>query len=143
MAKVPALLSLKRIPLTCYSLQVSMDNFGIIYDIMNNAEQRYTTIGESLADAQAGIMFGWQCYTYKRKPFLFFDKNSGQAMVFKLDPDSLIDAMSLSGADIFNPGDKGKPMKNWVVVPLQHHLLWEELALKAFENIMNELAYGK
>lgn len=110
---------------------------------MNTAENLYKTICENLEDTQASNMFGWKCYTYKRKPFLFFDKKSRQAIVFKLDRDSLMDVMSLPGADVFNPGDKGKPMKNWVVVPFRHYQLWKELALKAYENILNEVAHGK
>lgn len=110
---------------------------------MNKSEQLYIEIGKSITDARAGNMFGWKCFKYEKKPFLFFDKNSEQAMVFKLDKDSLIDVLDLQGAEVFNPGDKGKPMKNWALVPVKHSNLWKELALKACQNIIKEVKNGK
>ncbi|HET8860966.1 hypothetical protein [Marivirga sp.] len=110
---------------------------------MNEAEQLYTEIGESMEDVKSGNMFGWKSFTYKRKPFLFFDKNSEQAVVFKVETDKLISTLDLAGTEIFNPGDKGKPMKNWVVVPIKHNYLWKDLALSAYENIIREVNHGK
>lgn len=110
---------------------------------MNKAAELYTEIGSSIVDAKASNMFGWKCFKYQNKPFLFFDKNSEQAMVFKLPKDQLIDALDLQGAEIFNPGDKGKPMKNWAVVPFKHSKLWKEFALAAYENIVTEIKNGK
>jgi hypothetical protein len=110
---------------------------------MNKAEQLYVEIGESIAGAKTGNMFGWKCFKYQNKPFLFFDKNSHEAMVFKLDKDAVPDALRLEGAATFNPGNKGAPMKNWAVVPFRHRSLWKELALKAFEEICNEVKNGK
>lgn len=110
---------------------------------MAEVESLFSEIGNSIPGAKRGNMFGWQCFKYQKKPFVFFDKNSEQAIVFKLDQNSLMDALDLEGAEIFNPGEKGKPMKNWAVVPVTHSHLWQELAWKAFENIVKEVNHGK
>ena len=110
---------------------------------MNNAKNLYYEIGESISDAKVGNMFGWECFKYQNKPFIYFDKNSEQAIVFKLDKDSLTDALGLQGAEIFNPGDKGKPMKNWAVIPFIHSNRWKELSLKSYQNIVKEVKNGK
>lgn len=110
--------------------------------MMPTAEELYLEIGASTGNAKAGNMFGWRCFKYRNKPFLFFDEHSQQAMVFKLGPDSLAAALSLPGAGVFNPGGKGKPMKNWAVVPVAHSPLWRELALQAYQHIVQEVQDG-
>jgi hypothetical protein len=110
---------------------------------MNKAEQLYTEIGESIKDAKAGNMFGWKCFKIGKKPFLFFDKNSENAMVFKLGKKGINDALSLRGCEIFNPGDKGKPMNNWATVPYEYKEYWKAFALKSYELILRELKNAK
>ena len=51
------------------------------------------------------------------------------AMVFELpDADAHGRALSLDGAHLFDPGGRGRPMKEWVVVPPAHAAGWPELA---------------
>ena len=51
------------------------------------------------------------------------------AMVFKLaDADARDRALALDGAHLFDPGGRGRPMKEWVVVPPAHAARWPELA---------------
>jgi hypothetical protein len=110
---------------------------------MENSFEEYSNIGQKFLEAKSGNMFGWRCFKYKNKPFLFFDENSKNAMVFKLDKDSLFDALNLIGVEIFNPGDKGKPMKNWAVIPYRYLHVWEKFALKSYELILKEIEHGK
>ena len=51
------------------------------------------------------------------------------AMVFKLeDPAAHARALALHGAHLFDPGGRGRPFKEWVVVPPGHAAHWPELA---------------
>jgi len=56
----------------------------------------------------------------------------GDAMTFKLGPDDLERARALTGVEAFEPM-KGRPMKEWVLVPLAHAQRWSDLAERAFE----------
>ena len=56
----------------------------------------------------------------------------GDAMTFKLGPDDLERARSLTGVEAFEPV-KGRPMKEWVLVPLAQAKRWSDLAERAFE----------
>jgi hypothetical protein len=59
----------------------------------------------------------------------FAGRYGGEAMVFKLtDPDEHARALALEGAHLFDPGDNGRPFKEWVVVPYAHEGEWEPLA---------------
>ncbi len=54
---------------------------------------------------------------------------SEDAMVFKLaDSEAHADALSLEGAHLFDPSGRGRPFKEWVVVPPAHAARWPELA---------------
>ena len=55
----------------------------------------------------------------------------GDAMTFKLGPDDLERARALTGVEAFEPM-KGRPMKEWVLVPLAHAKRWSDLAERAF-----------
>ena len=55
----------------------------------------------------------------------------GDAMTFKLGPDDLERARALAGVESFEPM-KGRPMKEWVLVPLAHAKRWPDLAERAF-----------
>jgi TfoX/Sxy family transcriptional regulator of competence genes len=53
-------------------------------------------------------------------------------MAFKL-PDSAEreEALALEGAALFDPGERGRPFKEWVAVPAAQADSWPELAEKA------------
>jgi len=55
----------------------------------------------------------------------------GDAMTFKLGPDDLEKARALKGVEAFEPM-KGRPMKEWVLVPLAHAKRWPDLTERAF-----------
>ncbi len=50
-------------------------------------------------------------------------------MVFKLpDAAAHAKALALDGSHLFDPSGKGRPFKEWVVVPNAHASRWPELA---------------
>jgi hypothetical protein len=54
------------------------------------------------------------------------------AMVFKLTGSAAhARALTLEGAHLFDPGGRGRPFKEWVVVPPVHAERWPELAQAA------------
>ena len=57
-----------------------------------------------------------------------------EAMVFKLGGPALAEALALPGAQAFDPMG-GRPMKEWVEVPVEHVSKWPELARKALEYV--------
>ena len=60
---------------------------------------------------------------------------SAEAMVFKLtDGEAHAAALELSGSHLFDPGGRGRPFKDWVVVPAAHATKWPRLAEQALES---------
>ena len=55
----------------------------------------------------------------------------GDAMVFKLAGPDHAAALALPGAVLFDPSGMGRPMKAWVLVPLEHTTEWPRLADRA------------
>lgn len=59
------------------------------------------------------------------------------SMVFKLtDPTAREAALALDGAELFDPSERGRPMKEWVSVPPTQADRWPELALQAVSTLM-------
>ena len=58
----------------------------------------------------------------------------GDAMTFKLGPGDLEQARTQSGVESFEPM-KGRPMKEWVLVPLAYAKRWQDLAERAFSYV--------
>jgi hypothetical protein len=56
----------------------------------------------------------------------------GDAMTFKLGPGDLEKARALTGVEAFEPVT-GRPMKEWVLVPLAQAKRWSSLAERAFD----------
>ena len=53
-------------------------------------------------------------------------------MVFKLTDEAERErALALEGAHLFDPGERDRPMKEWVVVPQAHAREWPQLAERA------------
>jgi len=53
-------------------------------------------------------------------------------MTFKLGPADLDAARRQAGVEAFEPM-KGRPMKEWVLVPIAHARKWPDLAERAFD----------
>jgi hypothetical protein len=81
----------------------------------------------------SGKMFGMPCL--KNSNGKAFAGYAEGAMVFKLGGASHTEALALSGARLFDPSERGRPMKEWVVVPLEHGSRWLEFARDAFDHV--------
>ncbi len=99
---------------------------------MAKEESLYTNIGQGLDDAEESQMFGKPCFKINGKAFICLFQNE---MVFKLKGNAHILALSLKGAQLFDPSGKGRPMKEWVQVPYAHKAKWEALAKEAWEYV--------
>ncbi|MEL7002887.1 MAG: hypothetical protein AAFN93_09165 [Bacteroidota bacterium] len=110
---------------------------------MKNAEEYFHILGKSLDKSKLGNMFGWRCYKIGRKPYVFFDENTENGMVFKLEKSEIKNAITDYGAKVFNPGGRGKPMKNWVVVNFKYHDVWEEFLHLSYQYLIEEIENGK
>jgi len=90
-------------------------------------QRRYDEIAADLAGAgvKASSMFGMPTLKLNGKAI---GGLWGDAMTFKLAPDAVADALRLAGVQHFDPSGLGRPMKAWVVVPLEHSGDWERLA---------------
>src|SRR5438874_4480153 len=100
-----------------------------------DARARYDEIADDLVarnpDAQLGQMMGMPCVKVGGKLIAGYAA-SAEAMVFKLpDAASRERALALVGAELFDPSGRGRPMKEWVQVPLAHEQDWPDLAEQA------------
>ena len=80
----------------------------------------------------SGKMFGMP--TLKNSAGKAFAGYTDGAMVFKLGGASHAEALALSGAKLFDPMG-GRPMKEWVVVPIEHSSRWIDFARDAFDYV--------
>ncbi len=101
---------------------------------MTEAEKLYHEIAEGIPESKEGKMFGALCIKAGNgKSGVMFWK---EQMVFKLDGGNLDEALSLEGAYLFDPMG-GRPMKEWVVVPYNHHDKWKKFSEIAQEKVKN------
>ena len=99
------------------------------------ARERYDELVDDLCarndDVEPSQMMGMPCVKRSGKMVAGFSSRAG-GMVFKLpDPDAHARALGLEGAHLFDPGGKGQPFKEWVVVPAVHAAEWEAFAQDA------------
>lgn len=108
------------------------------------ARQRYDELVDDLCarndDVESSQMMGMPCVKRGGKLVAGFASGKGlantaqseEAMVFKLpDPAAHARALALDGAHLFDPGGKGRPFKEWVVVPVAHADQWDAFAQDA------------
>ena len=98
-----------------------------------DARTRYDEICSDLvawnADVQLGQMMGMPAIKRSGKMIGGFWRDH---MVFKLpDATQREAALALDGATLFDPSERGRPMKEWVAVPAAHTDRWPGLADQA------------
>jgi len=95
----------------------------------NRSELAYERLVADLTrtGVTAGNMFG--------KPTLKVGTRSvaclyNEGMAFKLGAgtDEHVEALTLTGANLFDPSGTGRAMKDWVWVPVEHATHWAEFA---------------
>ncbi len=79
-----------------------------------------------------GQMFGKPCVKVKGKAFLAQLK---EAVVFKLSGAAHEKAMSQRGALLWDPPGKGRPMKEWVALPITAKSNFKTLAAAAYDYV--------
>ena len=96
--------------------------------------ERYDALAEDFVarGAKRSQMFGMPVL---KKGDKVFCGTFGDAMTFKLgSPEEVESAMKRKGVEAFEPM-KGRAMKAWVLVPLEHYRAWKKLAEQAFEQL--------
>ena len=100
-----------------------------------DARERYDEICDDLVarnpGAQLSQMMGMPCVKADGKLITGW-VGSEEAMVFKLPEEKAhAAALALDGAHLFDPGGRGRPFREWVVVPAAHAAEWPGLAEQA------------
>jgi hypothetical protein len=95
-----------------------------------DAQARYDEIVDDLVfrnpDVATAKMMGMPCVKSGGKMVAGFFEGT---MVFKLpDVEEREQALALEGTQLFDPGGRGRPMKEWVQVPETHAHDWPRLA---------------
>jgi hypothetical protein len=103
-----------------------------------DARARYDELADDLAaqndDVVLGQMMGMPAIKRAGKMIGGFAPKE-DAMVFKLpDAAKREAALALEGAHLFDPSERGRPMKEWVAVPADHADRWAELAQQALRH---------
>ncbi len=99
------------------------------------ARAAYDAIAAELvetAQATSASMFGMPSLKANGKAFAGYFHG---AMVFKLGAPEHGEALSLPGAQLFDPSGRSRPMKEWVQVPAAHVALWQTLAQAALRYV--------
>ncbi|MCX6233959.1 MAG: hypothetical protein NT175_04430 [Bacteroidetes bacterium] len=92
---------------------------------MTEAEAYFNQLTKEIPEVKAGKMFGALCMkTPNEKSAAMFWKDH---IVVKLNGQSLTEAMSLDGSQLFEPIE-GKTMKEWVQIPFAHKDKWKKFA---------------
>jgi hypothetical protein len=73
-----------------------------------------------------GSMFGMPCLKRSGKAF---GGSFGGGVVLKLGQPEHGQALSLKGAELFDPSGSGRVMKEWVVIPSAHQSEWVRLGI--------------
>jgi len=98
---------------------------------MANARSQYDMISSYLQrvhDAQAGLLYGKPCVMLQGNAFAAYQPD---AMAFRLHGRALTQALALPGAGGWDPLHPGGSSPGWVLVPPEHALRWNRLALEA------------
>jgi hypothetical protein len=98
-----------------------------------NAKERFDEIADDLVAQNGDVILSQMMGmpALKRRGTLWVGFWKGD-MVFKLvDPAERERALALEGAHLFDPGERDRPMKEWVVVPEVHAKEWPNLSERA------------
>jgi hypothetical protein len=76
----------------------------------------------------ASQMFGKACLKIGGKAFVAMHDST---IVFKLSGEAHKKAMSLKNAKLWDPSGKGRPMKEWVALPIAEERMFKSMAKSA------------
>ena len=97
---------------------------------MTKEESTFYEIGSKLEGTDKSQMFGKPFFKINGKAFICFFQNE---MDFKLDPENVKHALTLSGSVLFEPYGKDRQIKEWDQIPGSHYSFWDDFALKSLE----------
>ena len=92
------------------------------------AEKEFKNLVEHLTsthNAESGQMFGKKCIKINGKAGVALFKD---CLVFKLPEETHSIAISLKGSCLWDPSGKGRAMKEWVQIPVNHSSKFIEFA---------------
>ncbi len=93
-----------------------------------SAELEFEKIIEHIASTHAGVagqMFGKRCIKINSKAGIAL---FNECLVFKLPKEAHAEAMDLTGSILWDPSGKGRAMKEWVQITLDHKKRFKEFA---------------
>lgn len=99
---------------------------------MSQELELYKKAAAANSDAIESQMFGKPCFKINGKAFVCFFQ---EKMVFKLTGQDHANALSIDGAQLFDPSGKGRAMKEWVQVPATYSDKWVSFAQAAYEYV--------
>ncbi len=100
-----------------------------------SAELEFEKIVETLTPTHNGVsgqMFGKKCIKINNKAAIALFKD---CLIFKLPKDMHAEAMSLEGSVLWDPSGKGRAMKEWVQIRLEHKDRFNEFANAAADYV--------
>ncbi len=93
------------------------------------AWERFAEVADRLTHERPGVkqvkMFGAPCISVNGKGFAAFD---GEGIALKLTGAAHARALALPGAHLWDPSGRGRPMREWVLVPTASAAEWDDLA---------------
>jgi hypothetical protein len=104
-------------------------------DITQAYDEIVENLGEDDPDVHPGKLFGMPTMMRGRRAFGGLRHGD---MVFKLTGPHHAEALALNGSHLFDPGESGRPMKQWVVVPATHQARWESFAQAALDDLRSQ-----
>jgi hypothetical protein len=102
---------------------------------MSDAAQHYqglVTMFASYEGVAAGQMFGKPCLKIAGKAFVAQHR---ETVVFKLTGSAHALALAEENAILWDPSGKGRPMKEWVALPVASQKKFKKLAAAAMEYV--------
>ena len=94
--------------------------------------EKLTTLLTNEDGVAAGQLFGKACLKVHGKAFL---ARQNDVIVFKLNGASHAKAIGLDAASLWDPSGKGRPMKEWVALPMEHRKVFASLAKEALKYV--------
>jgi len=95
----------------------------------------YNNLIEYLTNEYNGVsgqMFGKKCIKVNNKAAVALFK---EYIVFKLPKEEVVDTLALDGSVLWDPSGKGRPMKEWVQLPIEHKSKFKSLCIKSAEYV--------
>jgi hypothetical protein len=102
--------------------------------------ERLATALTANESVTAGQMFGKACLKVGGKAFVSLHK---EKVVFKLTGEQHTKALALNEAELWDPSGKGRPMKEWIALPVTESKSFKSFANAALAYVASSSEHGK